>query len=204
MKALVWTLLLPLTLFGGLAPLDRTSPIPINPSVRDECHVTFVNVSNAVSSCDWAIVAPYAAQRSQLKVWTNSIEQIDCVALLNNVSAYEKDHDGKSLLTVFVVNSKSLPDFFQVPGHWCVVNLSWLSSDNPKHNLWLNRIAKALLRGLVYAGGAGSTINGHCVMFHRADTLAEFDEVGIQISPMAALPLREAILQIEERRNAKP
>ena len=172
---------------------------PISANAGKVNHAALVNVGGAVCMKDWALSANFAATCVDFNVWTNSIDGpvfSSLIATANGTAAVRRLLGPKACIGVFVVNDPNMPPFMSVPRAWCIVNIAELAADKPDKRTYRDRLCKVMLKGLVYAGGAGSTFTTFCSLYWDTATLEKLDEVKICISPMAYLPLSETLDQI--------
>ena len=165
----------------------------IKPGAASKNHILLANVVGAVPSDIWTISSTYAVSRLQLNVWTNVIDRIDVCSYLLDATKCQKDFGDKAKVCVFLVDDPRLAPFTSVPGRLCVVNVKAFCSDKPDLQTMRDRCAKAILKGLAYACGAGATLERDCSMSYDSSTVAGMDRAGILISPMAYFPMLEIL-----------
>ena len=167
---------------------------PIHPDAARYNHVLVVNVAGAVLEADWPIVVNYAASRTPINIWTNSIPASVSGALLSDPSRLASLlKDEKAVVAVFVEKIPSGARVLSVPGAFSRVDVGWLTSDSPSKSVLLDRQAKMILKGIAGACGSGATIEPKCSLFYGANTLAGMDKTNITISPMAYFPMVEIL-----------
>lgn len=166
---------------------------PISPSARKANHVLLVNVGDAIPNADWPLVSNFAVSRIQINVWTNSIGKTMFPSLLSDRSALAAAFGEKAKIVVFFERS-DCPDAYQTsPGAWCRVNVKPLLTDGPDRQTTLDRYAKAILKGIAYAGGCGAGYDNMSITGYKTITLEGFDKAGICITPEAYFPMLESM-----------
>lgn len=169
----------------------------IVPDAGTRNHVLIANVNKAVPDEDWRLIVNCAASRINVNIWTNDLASIDCRALVTNPASVKMlAKDPKAVTVVFICDGGDVPDLLSVPRSFSCVNLAWLKADKPSRQVYRDRVAKQVLRGIAGACGSGATVEPRCSLFYAANTLAGLDKVNICISPMAYYPMVEILRQI--------
>lgn len=157
-------------------------------------HIALVNVGGAVADEDWALSATYAVSLLQINVWTNSAASIELEKLVK-----ENDYTAKLLgnekakVAVYFVNIPGGARIISSPGAWAVVNTADLKEGNPDAQIYRDRVAKSVMKGLAAAGGGGATLEPFCSLFYGSQDIQGMDKTNIAISPMCYFPMLEIL-----------
>ena len=76
---------------------------------------------------------------------------------------------------------------------WCRVNVRFLKADKPDRQTLLDRYAKVILKGFVYACGGGAALDGRSSSCYSTNTLKGLDNAGITVSPDSYFPMLEVL-----------
>jgi hypothetical protein len=68
-----------------------------------------------------------------------------------------------------------------------------LKADNPDKQTLLDRYAKAILKGFVYACGSGAALDGRSSSNYNTFDLKGIDKTGITVSPDSYFPMLEVL-----------
>lgn len=172
-------------------PMDAAEKTPIDPRVENCQHVRFVNVAGAVPKREFDASVAFAANRLKLNFWGSELKRSITTDLLRDASAMEKTLGEKAAIAVFVEDTDEANPYLAVPGTWCRVNIRHLKSDNPDAQTLRDRTAKAMLRAMAYAGGAGAALDGRGVTSINVHSVKDLDKVAISITPETYMPLTE-------------
>lgn len=165
----------------------------ITPAAKTENHILLVNVGQAVSEKDWPLVTNFAVSRIQINAWTNSIAETVFPTIVTDRSIVTKKFGEKAKVVVFFENSDCEDNYQAAPGAWCRVNLKYLKKDNPDRQTLLDRMAKAVLKGIATASGCGAGYDNMSVTGAKTMTLEGLDAAGICITPEAYFPMLECL-----------
>ena len=164
---------------------------PIDPRIETCPHVRFVNVGGAVPKEDFLAAVSFTANRLKLNFWPSELEGSIVPDLLKDASAFENRLGKKAAIAVFVEESDEPNPYLAVPGTWCRVNIRHLKADKPDAQTLRDRTAKAMLRAMVYAAGAGAALDRRGVSSINVHTVKDLDQVAISITPDTYMPLTE-------------
>lgn len=165
----------------------------INPSASGRNHICVVNVANAIPATAWPLAVTYAASRLQLNVWTNSLDKTIFPDVLTDGKSISKTLGGKAKVAVFIEDIETPAPYLSAPGQWCRVNIRPLKADNPDGQTFLDRCAKAILKGFVYACGSGAALDGRSSSNYDTFDLKGIDKTGITVSPDSYFPMLEVL-----------
>ena len=174
-------------------PLRLDSVRLINPLAATRNHISVVNVANAIPADAWSLAVTYAASRLQLNVWTNSLEKTIVPAVLSDGNAIRKSLGDKAKVAVFIEDAETPVPYLSAPGQWCRVSIRHLKADNPDSQTLLDRYAKAILKGFVYACGSGAALDGRSSSNYNTFDLKGIDKTGITVSPDSYFPMLEVL-----------
>ena len=163
---------------------------PIKPEAASYNHLAIVNVDNAIPSEDWNLAVTYAASRFELNVWTNASPRSVVKDLLDGSKGLSEALGAKAKVAVFLEDSDTAIPYLSAPGAWCRVNVRPLKADGPDPQTLRDRFAKAILKGCVYACGAGSSLDGRSAVHFNSMTLKGMDATGITIAPDSYFPMQ--------------
>lgn len=166
---------------------------PISAAAQNVNHIVLVNVGNAIPSQDWPLAANFAVSRIQVNIWTNSLDATLFPGLLSDRSELTAKFGSKAKLVVFVEDFDGTDAYQTAQGAWCRVNLKPLMKDNPDRQTRLDRYAKAILKGIAYAGGCGAGYDNMSVTGYKTITLEGLDAAGICITPETYFPMLESM-----------
>ena len=168
-----------------------------NPEAANYNHIALVNVADAIDAADWARATTYAVSLLQINVWTNSIAASVADRLYADASYTAKAlGNEKAKVGVFLENRPGAPRVMAVPGAWSVVNVADLKADNPPLQVYRDRVAKCVMKGLAAAGGGGATLEPFCSLFYGAHDIQGMDKTNIAISPMCYFPMLEILRSV--------
>ena len=165
----------------------------ISPAAASVNHIALVNVANAVPQDAWTLSSTYATSRLQLNVWTNAIAKSIVPAIVDDPTLVAKTLGDKAKIAVFIEDSDAPVRYLSVPGSWCRVNVRYLKSDNPDRQTLLDRYAKAILKGFVYAAGSGAALDGRSASHFNTFDLKGMDKTNITVSPESYFPMLEVL-----------
>lgn len=172
-------------------PIDPAELKPIDPRVEACQHIRFVNVGNAVPKRDFDAAISFFTKRLKLNFWGSETKDSPVSSLLKDAAAYEKLLGKKAAVAVFVEDSDEPNAYLSVPGTWCRVNIRHLRADKPDEQTLRDRTAKAMLRAMAYAAGAGAALDSRGVTSINVHTLKDLDRAVISITPDTYMPLTE-------------
>lgn len=165
----------------------------INPLASGRNHICVVNVDNAIPATAWPLAVTYAASRLQLNVWTNSLDKTIFPDVLTDGKLLPKTLGEKAKVAVFIEDIETSAPYLAAPGQWCRVNIRPLKADNPDAQTLLDRCAKAILKGFVYACGSGAALDGRSSSYYDTFDLRGMDKTGITVSPDSYFPMLEVL-----------
>ena len=170
----------------------KVRPILREASTRN--HIALVNVAGAVPAEDWALATTYAVSLLQLNVWTNSLDKSVADRLLTDPGCTSKALGDKAKIAVYLENRPGQPALVVAsPGAWSVVNVAAMKQGSPSPQVYRDRIAKCVMKGLAAAAGGGATLEPFCSLFYGAQTVEGMDKTNIAISPMCYFPMLEIL-----------
>lgn len=165
----------------------------INPLASSRNHIAVVNVAKAIPDEAWSLAVTYAASRLQLNVWTNTLEKTVFPEVLTDGKLISQKLGGKAKVAVFIEDIETPTPYLTAPGQWCRVNIRPLKTDNPDKQTLLDRYAKAILKGFVYACGSGAALDGRSSSNYNTFDLKGIDKTGITVSPDSYFPMLEVL-----------
>ena len=165
----------------------------INPLASSRNHIAVVNVAKAIPDEAWSLAVTYAASRLQLNVWTNTIEKTVFPEVLTDGKLISQKLGEKAKVAVFIEDIETPTPYLTAPGQWCRVNIRPLKADNPDKQTLLDRYAKAILKGFVYACGSGAALDGRSSSNYNTFDLKGIDKTGITVSPDSYFPMLEVL-----------
>lgn len=165
----------------------------ISDVAKDKNHIAVVNVANAIPQDAWGLAVTYASSRLQLNVWTNSLTKSIMPNVLTDSNAINNALGKYAKVAVFIEDADSPNPYLSAPGSWCRVNIRPLKADNPDKQTLLDRYAKAILKGFVYACGSGAALDSRSSSNYNTFDLKGIDNAGITISPDSYFPMLEVL-----------
>ena len=165
----------------------------INPLASTRNHIAVVNVAKAIPDEAWSLAVTYAASRLQLNVWTNTLEKTVFPEVLTDGKLISQKLGEKAKVTVFIEDTETPTPYLTAPGQWCRVNIRPLKADNPDKQTLLDRYAKTILKGFVYACGSGAALDGRSSSNYNTFDLKGIDKTGITVSPDSYFPMLEVL-----------
>lgn len=163
----------------------------------ERCAAVFVDVGGALPPQKLREVAARVSANLGVRIDTNSTERTALAGLTDGTEVPVKSAGKGQVVFVFFRDSPAAPAVVASPRRWAVVNIAPLVADKPAPTLLGERMAKVALRGLAYACGCGTTMEAHCLMAPRCDTLAGLDAAPFAISPTAYIPMMEFLTPAE-------
>ena len=167
----------------------------IAPEAAARNHILVANVAGAVPEAAWKLASTYAVSRLQVNVWTNAVASLDVKACVAERDWLSRAFGAKAKVGVFVVNDPKLPRLVGAPGEWIAVNVDGLAADGPNPQVLRDRYAKAILRGLAFACGSGSSLERDSLCY-AAWTVEGLDRSLIQINPPTYFPMLERLRSV--------
>jgi hypothetical protein len=126
-------------------------------------------------------------------VWTNTLEKSVFPEVLTDGKLISQKLGEKAKVTVFIEDIETPTPYLTAPGQWCRVNIRPLKADNPDKQTLLDRYAKAILKGFVYACGSGAALDGRSSSNYNTFDLKGIDKTGITVSPDSYFPMLEVL-----------
>lgn len=159
-------------------------------------HVVVVNVGNAVGSKVFREAATYALSKVGVNAWTNSTTAFRAERLVKDPTLLHRTFGEKAKVGVFLERAGTAPRFLSVPGVWCRVNVDGLGDGAEDGQIFKDRVAKMILKGLAHAAGCGAALDARCSMYYGGNTLDGLDKVGIRLSPGVYFPMLEQLKHV--------
>lgn len=184
--------------FGAPATTDhvRTGVRMIPDGARTANHVVVVNVDGAVAAETFGEAATYALSKVGINAWTNTATAFRAERLVGDPALLQRTFGEKAKVGVFLERAGTAPRFLAVPGAWCRVNMEGLGDGAADGQMFKDRVAKMILKGLSYAAGCGAALDARCTMYYGGDTMEGLDKVGIRLSPGVYFPLLEQLKHV--------
>ena len=164
---------------------------PIDPRVESVQHVAAINVGGAIPKADFERIVPFVAKRLIFNIWPGSLDKSLLPDLLKDEAVLRKTLGAKAVVAVFLEDSDEPYPYLAVPGQWCRVNVRHLKVDKPNAQTLCDRYAKAFLRGLAYAAGAGAALDIRGVTSVNVHNVRDLDNTFITITPETYMPMHE-------------
>jgi len=175
-------------------PVEEVSiPDFLPAEAREQPHILFVNVGEALDSKACADAAAYIRSRWMIATWTNSVESVNISELMTTETHSRETHPKNAVLVVYVVNDEHAANFLTQPGSWALINVRGLDKDAPEPLLLTKRTRQMFLKGLCFAAGVGVNADVFCVMYAGGFTREGMDAVSATLSPFAYAPLMETL-----------
>lgn len=165
----------------------------IDPAAAKVGHVLLVNVGNAVPAADWPRISTFASTRMQINIWTNSVAKTPLPEIMKDPSSFNRIFGKNAKVGVFLVDNDEPFPVIAAPGAWARVNVNFLKKDNPDAVTYADRVAKMILKGIVAAAGAGSSMDSRSANNTDTFDLEGIDKRDIIITPDVYFPMLETL-----------
>lgn len=153
--------------------------------------IAFVNVENAV---DHALLQRVVSNDVTGAIMINAVvdkSKMINLDMLAGIASRGYPKDSRKI-SVYFIDTTSLPPQITCPGFFAVINVRGLKKDADAKT-YEKRIAKMALKGLAFACGFGANQDiGRCVMsIGSFDTLKGIDSTSTSYSPFCFFPLTD-------------
>ena len=167
---------------------------PLDPRVEKVQHIAAVNVGGAVPKEDFERIVPFISKRMLMNLWPRTLTSSATSGLLSDGNAIKKLFGEKAVAAVFMEDSDEPNAYLAVPGLWCRVNIRHLKVDKPDERTLRDRTAKAFLRGLAYASGAGAALDNRGVTSANVHNVKDLDKVFITVTPETLMSMHQNLM----------